>query len=180
MGRIFPVMSVALATGLAACSGGDSGKAPAATAAGTSASAWNAEDACAILPKDKVATIAKAPVTSATLDRVTKGTSATAGFSQCTYEFNGGASITFFARESPTDDNTDAAMQTVYDAIAGISGAKVEDVPGLGKRAFQTDTMHQLHVFAGERRYIYFTSFKPPAGVPPRELMQALAKTAIS
>ncbi|WP_066646642.1 MULTISPECIES: DUF3558 domain-containing protein [Sphingomonas] len=172
--------SVAAAAVLAACSGNGAKESAPAKTDSADAGAWNAEDACAILPKEKVAAIAKAPVLSATLDRVTKATSTTAGFSQCTYDFGGGVNIVFFARQSPIDDNSDTAMQSVHDTIAGIGGAKVEEVPGLGKRAFQTDAMHQLHVFQGGNRYFYFTSFKPPMGVPSRELMQALAKTVIS
>lgn len=146
--------------------------APAATPA---TSTFNATDACALLPKEKVAAIAGLAVESATLSRVTPGTAETAGFSQCSYSFAGGGSLDFFARQSPFDDNTPAAIQQTRQSV----GANPKDIPGLGTAAFSVEAMHQLHVFVAGNRYIYFMSMNPPAGKPIAALELALAKAVI-
>lgn len=163
---------------LAGCGGGtpagdDNAGAPAeAKAAGS----FSALDACATLPKEKVAEIAGVKVESATLSRATPGTDATAAFSQCGYAFADGATLDFFARQSPIDDNTPEAIQRTRQGMIDNLGATPVDVPGLGTAAFRIEQMHQLHVFWNGNRYIYFMSMRPPAGKPIAEIEQALAK----
>ncbi len=151
--------------------------ASASTQAESKGTGFNAADACAILPGDKVSAAFGEVVSGAELGMVAPGTAETAAFSQCTYRFASGAMVTFFARQSPVPDNTTEAMQRTKDALVDNLGATIEPVPGLGKDAFWTDQMNQLHVFIGEDRYIFFTSMKPPAGSKPREAMMTLAKS---
>lgn len=150
-----------------------------ATPASAAASSFNPADACATLPKEKVAAIVGTPVTSAALSRVTPATADTAGYSNCTYGFAGGATLDFFARQSPIDDDTPEAIQRTKQAMIENMGAKPVDVPGLGTAAFSIAQMHQLHVFIGGNRYIYFMSPAPPAGKPIAEAELALAKAVI-
>lgn len=170
---------------LAGCGGtpattGDNASAPKATPpTSTTASSFNATDACALLPKEKVAAITGAKVESATLSRVTPGTAETASFSNCTYSFAGGGTLDFFARQSPVNDNTPEAIQRTKQGLIENMGAKLTDVPGLGTAAFSDDQMHQLHVFIGGNRYIYFMSPAPPAGKPIGEAELALARAVI-
>jgi len=141
--------------------------------------AFDATDACALLPKEKVAAITGTKVDSATLSRVTPGTAETASFSNCTYSFAGGGTLDFFARQSPVDDNTPEAIQRTKQGLIENMGAKLTDVPGLGAAAFSAEQMHQLHVFIGGNRYIYFMSPAPPAGKPIGEAERALARAVI-
>jgi len=150
------------------------------TSAAAPAAGWSATDACALLPKDKVASAFGATVSETQLSMVTPGTAETAAFSQCTYSFDAGAMVTFFARQSPVPDNTAEAIARTKQGLIDNLGATIEPVTGLGKDAFWTDNMNQLHVFAGEDRYFFFTSSKPPAGSKPRDAMTALAKTFVS
>jgi len=173
-----PLFATASLTLLLASCGGvpasGGGNATATTAAATTAATGSfiADNACAILPKEKVASITGLQVTDAALSRVTPATADTAGFSQCSYSFTGGGSLDFFARQSPVDDNTPEAIQRTRDNMGG----KPVDVPGLGTAAFSIEQMHQLHVFLGGNRYFYFMSMNPPAGKPVAELELALAR----
>jgi hypothetical protein len=167
---------------LASCGGTPAGKdgntaAPEATPA--TATSFNAEDACALLPKEKVAEVTGLKVDSATLSRVIPATADTAGFSSCSYGFAGGGSLDFFARKSPVADNTPEAIQRTKQGMIDNLGAKPVDVPGLGAAAFSVEQMHQLHVFIGGDRYIYFVSAAPPAGKPIGEIELALARAVI-
>lgn len=180
MRKLLIVTSAAL---LSACGGQPAAPgneaAPAGEAAPAAASGFNAEDACALLPKEKVAEIAGVQVDDAALSRVTQGTAETAGFSQCTYNFAGGGTIDFFARRSPVDDNSPEAIQRTKQGLVENIGAKVSDIPGLGIAAFSAEPMSQLHVFFGGSRYIYFMSMTPPKGKPVLEVEEALAKAVI-
>jgi hypothetical protein len=162
---------------LAGCGGAPSGSgngaAPAAPA--TATSGFDAANACAVLPKDKVAEVAGLKVDTAALGPTVKQGETTAGFSTCNYSFAGGGTLTFFARQSPVDDNTPEAIARTKSTIAD-GGAKVIDVPDLGAAAFSAEQMHQLHVFIGANRYIYFMSMSPPAGKPIGEIELALAR----
>lgn len=177
-----PLFAAGLALFLSSCGGAPAakdGNATAATSAAsttTAAGSFHAEDACATLPKEKVAQVTGLQVTGAELSRVTPAAQGTASFSQCTYSFAGGASLDFFARQSPIDDNTPDAIQRTKQAQTEMMGGKIVDVPGLGTAAFTVDKMHQLHVFIGGSRYIYFMSATPPAGKPIEEVELALAR----
>ncbi len=140
---------------------------------------FDATNACAILPKEKVAEIAGTKVESATLGTVVQPGEGTAGFSTCNYSFAGGGTLAFFARQSPIDDNTPEAVARTKKELADAMGAKIVDVPGLGTAAFSTEQMHQLHVFFAGNRYLYFMSPTPPAGKPIAEVELALAKAVI-
>ncbi|MEP9358202.1 hypothetical protein [Sphingomonas sp. KR3-1] len=155
--------------------GGNGSTATAPGATGAIASAFDAANACAILPKEKVAQVTGLAVTDAALSRVNPATAGTASFSQCTYSLAGGGSIDFFARQSPIDDNTPDAIQRTRQSV----GANPVDVPGLGTAAFSVEAMHQLHVFIGGDKYIYFMSMHPPAGKPIGAVEQALARAVI-
>jgi len=163
---------------LAGCGGAPSGtgNAMAPVPAAASPSAFNAADACAILPRERVAAITGLQVSAAALSRVSPATGTTAGFSTCTYSFAGGGSLDLFARQSPVDDNSTAAIQQTKQAMIDTMGAKPVDVPNLGAAAFSVEQMHQLHVFIGGNRYIYFMSMSPPAGKPIAEIELALAR----
>lgn len=162
---------------LASCgSGAPTGNAAAPAETQAASGGFNALDACATLPREKVAEIAGAKVESATLSRVTPGTAGTAAFSQCSYAFAGGATLDFFARQSPVDDNTPDAIQRTKQGMIDNLGAKPVDIAGLGTAAFSVEQMHQLHVFWNGNRYLYFMSMNPPAGRPVAEVERALAK----
>lgn len=164
---------------LAGCGGAPSGTGDGNTATPakpTTPGAFNAADACATLPKEKVAAITGLKVENAALSRVSPATGTTAGFSTCTYSFAGGGSLDLFARQSPVDDNTPTAIQQTRQSMIDNMGAKPVDVPGLGVAAFSVEQMHQLHVFIGGNKYIYFMSMSPPAGKPIAEIELALAE----
>jgi hypothetical protein len=173
-----PLWMLATTLMLASCGGAPAGNttAPTVTLRSDKRPAFNAEDACALLPREQVAKVTGLKVESATLSRVTPATADTAGFSNCTYAFTGGGSLDFFARQSPVDDNTPEAIQRTKQGLIDNLGAKPVDVPNLGTAAFSVAQMHQLHVFIGTNRYIYFMSPAPPAGKPIGELETALAK----
>lgn len=160
---------------LSACGGAPSTSGNSTAPTKAAAAGFNATDACALLPKEKVGAITGLKVDSATLSRVTPGTAETAGFSQCSYGFAGGGSVEFFARQSPVDDNTPEAIQQTRQNV----GPDPRDVPGLGTAAFSVETMHQLHVFFAGNRYIYFMSMRAPAGKPVADIELALARAVV-
>jgi hypothetical protein len=165
---------------LASCNGQQPGNGTTASPAAASTTAgFNAADACATLPKEKVAALTGLQVSEATLSRVTPATSDSAAFSQCSYSFAGGGTLDFFARQSPIDDNTPEAIQRTRQGMTDNMGAKTSDVAGLGEAAFAVDQMHQLHIFFAGNRYIYFMTASPPAGKPVLELEKALARAVI-
>jgi hypothetical protein len=115
-------------------------------------------DACEVLPKADVEKVIGEMVKSANLSRVTEGTEATAAFSQCTYTTDSGNSVEFFARRSPINDNTPEAIQKAKDTMKDFAKKGLEDLTGLGKTAYWVGSpINQLHVFAGENIYVYFT-----------------------
>lgn len=174
---LFAASSLALL--LTACGGapaagdGNAATPPSSTMAATS---FDATNACAILPGEKVAEIVGAAVESATLGTVVQPGAGTAGFSTCNYSFAGGGTLAFFARQSPVDDNTPEAIARTKKELADAMGAQIVDVPGLGTAAFSAEQMHQLHVFFAGNRYIYFMSPVPPAAKPIGDVERALAK----
>jgi len=168
---------------LAGCGGAPSGSgnatAPATSKSATASSAFNATDACATLPKEKVAAVTGLKVESATLSAVVEPREGTAGFSTCTYNFADRGSVAFFARQSPTDDNTPEAVARSKQELITAMDLKIVDVPGLGTAAFSSEQMHQLHVFFDGNKYIYFMTPTPPTGKPIAEIETALAKAVI-
>jgi hypothetical protein len=174
-------MSLTATLLLAGCGGAPAAKQddkPKAAAAAPT-SAFDATNACAILPKEKVAEIAGASVERATLGTVVQPGEGTAGFSTCNYSFAGGGTLAFFARQSPVDDNTPDAVARTKRELADTMGAVIVEVPDLGTTAFSTEQMHQLHVFFAGNRYIYFMSPTPPAGKPIGEVERALSRAVI-
>ncbi|MDG2535603.1 hypothetical protein P6144_18220 [Sphingomonas sp. HITSZ_GF] len=162
--------------------GGGNAAAPEATPAASTAAAasdFDATNACAILPADKVTAVTGLKVDSANLGTVVEPGEGTAGFSTCNYSFAGGGTLAFFARQSPVDDNTPEAIARTRKELTDNMGATIVDVPGLGTAAFSAEQMHQLHVFFAGNRYIYFMSPAPPAGKPIGEAELALAKAVI-
>ncbi|MBO9714866.1 hypothetical protein [Sphingomonas sp.] len=164
-----------LLSGCASEPGASGANGTAANAAAEAESGFKAEDACAMLPKEKVAEVVGLKVTSAKLDRVTKLTQDSAGFSTCTYEFAGGGSLDFFARQSPVNDNTLTAIENTKQGLVANMGAKITELPDLGNGSFSAEPGAQLHVFRGGNRYFYFMSIIPPAGKPMLELEKQLA-----
>lgn len=174
------VAGVTAMLALAGCGGGGGGNAtsevkaaPGAASAG--GSGYVGTDACATLPKEKVAAVAGVAVTGAELRAVTEPTATTAGFSTCSYSFADGGTLDFFTRQAPTEDNTPDAIQQSRQSLIDNMGAKVTDVPGLGTAAFEADKMQQLHVFFGGNRYFFFMTPKPPKARPIAEVERALA-----
>lgn len=118
-----------------------------------SVSRWDAADACRTLDKAVVADATGSAVESAKLERVTAATSATAGFSQCSYVLADGRKVEFFARKSPIADNTPEAIDQAKNSIAIFTPESPEDVSGVGKAAFWVPMLGQLQFFIGEDRY---------------------------
>jgi hypothetical protein len=174
-------MSAATTLMLAGCGGApsSSGNKTATPATVTTSSGFNATDACATLPKEKVAAVTGLTVESATLSAVVEPREGTAGFSTCTYNFADRGSVAFFARQSPTDDNTPEAVARSKQELVTAMDLKIVDVPGLGTAAFSSEQMHQLHVFFDGNKYIYFMTPTPPTGKPIGEIEMALAKAVI-
>jgi hypothetical protein len=165
----------ASAFALSACGGGATG----GTKATASNDSFNPTDACAILPKEKVAAAVGMPVTSANLSAVTQPTEAMAGFSTCTYTFSDGTMLGFFTRKSPEYDGTPEGMARTRKAVTDGMGTQTADVAGLGTSAFSAEMMHQLHVFFGGDKYIYFMADKLPGGKPILDAEKTLAKAVI-
>lgn len=165
---------------LSACGGGaPKADGPAASATTTASSNFNALDACATLPKEKVATITGRAIASAKLSAVTPATDSTPGFSTCTYVFAGGGTIGFYARQTPGDGNTPDLIAMTRKALVDGMGAKVSDTTGLGTTAFTAQPMDQLHVFFGSDKYIYFMANDVPAGKPILDAERELAAAVI-
>ena len=132
-----------------------SAAAPPSSPRNESAAKSNRLDACRVLPKAEAERILGRTVKSAELSRVAEGTEATAAFSQCTYQTTGGQIVEFFARRSPAPDNTPGAIEKLRDAMKSLG--KMEDVGGVGETAFWISGINQLHVFEGEKIYLYLT-----------------------
>jgi hypothetical protein len=117
----------------------------------------NLLNACLILPKEEVERILGQAVESANLSRAAEGTATVAALSQCTYQTTGGQTIEFFARRSPTADNTPEEIEEVRETMKRVTLKEVEEISGVGSTAFWVPLISQLHVFAGENIYLFFT-----------------------
>jgi len=159
------------ALALAACGSGTPGHAGSATA-------FDAADACKLLPKEKVAAITGLAVEKSTLSAATQPTATSPGFSACTYSFVAGGTLGFFARRSPEADTPETIAQTRKAVIDGM-GAKTADVTGIGTSAFSAQPMDQLHVFFGGDKYIYFMTDRAPIAKPIPAVERALAQAVI-
>lgn len=141
---------------------------------------FDVTNACAILPKEKVETATGRRLTGATLGEVVKATENTAGFSTCEYRFAGGGTLSFFARQSPFEDNTPEAIERTKQGILANMPVTLSNVDGLGTAAFRTEPMDQLHVFFGGNRYIIFSAPNAPkTSRPIMEIQEQLARGLI-
>lgn len=122
---------------------------------------WNATDACTLLDKATVGAALGTQVTEAQLGLVHAADGSSAATSECTYVLAGGGRASFMARWSPIADNSDGAMNAAKNATAAsikaFSDKPVEDIAGLGKKAFFVPGINQLNVFIGEDRFVIIT-----------------------
>jgi hypothetical protein len=122
---------------------------------------WNATDACTLLDKAVVGAALSAQVTEAQLSLVHEADGSSAATSECTYTLAGGGRASFMARWSPIADNSDGAMNAAKNATAAsikaFSDKPVEDIAGLGKKAFFVPGINQLNVFIGEDKFVIIT-----------------------
>ncbi|MES2055106.1 MAG: hypothetical protein V4564_04130 [Pseudomonadota bacterium] len=122
---------------------------------------WNATDACALLDKATVGAALGTQVTEAQLGMVHQADGSAAATSECTYTLAGGGNASFMARWSPIADNSDGAMNAAKNATAAsikaFSDKPVEDIAGLGKKAFFVPGINQLNVFIGEDKFVIIT-----------------------
>ncbi|MDG2533855.1 hypothetical protein P6144_09380 [Sphingomonas sp. HITSZ_GF] len=146
--------------------------------AGAAGNSFKATDACAVLPKEKVAELTGLKVEKAILSSATEATATTPGFSACTYSFAEGGTLGFYARQSPQPDTPDTVAMT-RKAVTDGMGAKTVDVGGLGTSAFSAQPMDQLHVFFGGDKYIYFMVDRAPIAKPIPEVERTLASAVI-
>lgn len=139
---------------------------------------WKATDACSIIDKATMAQVLGTPVTETMLGIVNQPGAATAATSECTY-MTGEGRATVMTRWSPIADNTDdainAAKATMKQTMAAFGGGEVEEVPGLGKRAFWVAKVDQLQSFISEDRMVLITV---PSGAGSKDKAIALAKKA--
>ncbi len=167
------------ALALAGCGSGTSSDGTGAAATGvSSATGFDATDACKILPREKVAAITGLAVEKSTLSAVNQPTATSPGFSACTYSFAAGGTLGFFARRSPEADTPETIAQTRKAVIDGM-GAKTADVAGIGTMAFSARPMDQLHIFFGGDKYIYFMIDRAPIAKPVPLVERALAHAVI-
>lgn len=143
-----------------------------------SASGFDALDACATLPKARVASISGLKIESAKLSAVTPPTGSAPGFSTCTYSVAGGGTIGFYARQTPGGNTPELVALTRKALIDGM-GATVSDISGIGTTAFTGQPMDQLHVFFGGDKYIYFMSNGVKTGKPMLDVERVLAAEVI-
>ncbi len=144
----------------------------------SSATGFDATDACKILPREKVGAITGLKVEKSTLSSVNQPTATSPAFSACTYSFAAGGTLGFFARRSPESDTPETVAQTRKALIDGM-GAKTADVAGIGTTAFSARPMDQLHVFFGDDKYIYFMIDRAPIAKPVPLVERALAHAVI-
>lgn len=175
--RLAILVSVAA---LAACSSPGGGNGGTASGGGTTtAAAWNAADACALLPREAVAQAVGRPVTDAQLAVISPGGGGMAMVSTCTYDFGADKSLTLLTRLSPNPDNNDAMFRETREGLADNGRNRIEDVPGLGRHAFYVDGLKQLNVFVGDDRMISLTGMAGPDGVDMKAALMALARRLV-
>ena len=149
-----------------------------AAAAGKSPKS-NRLDACALLSKADVEKIIGQPVNSADLSRATEGTSATAAFSQCSYQTSSGQTVELFARRSPVADNTPESIARLRETMKDVTGKELVEVAGVGETAFWTANK-QLHVFTGGNVYVYVTMMGLKDDAAAKTAAIELARRALS
>lgn len=174
------VIAVVGLLGLAACNppAASQSEQVAASGGGTpkiaASTAWNVEDACALLDTKTVGAALGTKIVKAQLGPTAKMTDQSAGMSTCFYELEDGQQVAFLARQSPMADNTPAAMKKARDEVVAMVGP-VTEVTGVGKSAFWIPSLRQLVVFLGDDRYFNLTMPAKLGDKDPKTLALGLA-----
>lgn len=164
---------------LAAC-----GK-PAGGGGGLLAGGWNEIDACKTLDKAAVAAAAGQPVKSTELSNSSPAAEGRAATTMCNYTLANDAIVGFMTRVSHDSDLSDAEIAEMR--TAGGTMPDVEDVPGLGMKAFWTRNVRMLQVVPDRKRWLSIV-YQPPFTLPgtpakpgpdPKTLALTLAKKVI-
>lgn len=139
---------------------------------------FKATDACSVLDKTTMASLLKTTVSETSLALVHEPSDSEAGTSECTYMTpDGRASV--MLRWSPISDNTEGAMNGARNAIAetvkAMGNIPIEDIAGLGKKAFFVTRINQLNVFIGDDKMAIIT-VPAVSGHNPKEAAVAIAQ----
>jgi hypothetical protein len=157
---------------LAAACGGEAPRPPADGAAPPAATAATPHDACAILPAAEVSAVIGQEVRDS-LALSMPATQGSADLSQCNYATGTNpAAVSLMLRREPGSPDPELVSQGPRQALVE-SGVAVEDVAGIGDKAFWG--MNQLHVFTRGGTYLIVTP-DPSAGLPQA---RALAEKAL-
>lgn len=145
---------------------------------GTMPANFKATDACSVIDKAAMASLLNTTVSETSLALVHEPTSSEAATSECAYiTADGRASV--MLRWSPISDNTEGAMTGARNAIAetvkAMGNIPIEDISGLGKKAFFVTRINQLNVFIGEDKMAIIT-VPAVAGHDPKEAAVSIAR----
>lgn len=137
---------------------------------------WKATDACAMIDRTAMSELLGKPVSETSLALVHEANGAEAATSECSYLFEDGSRASLMLRWSPIADNTEGAINLARNTLkqtAEAFGAKVDDVPGVGKAAFWVAKTDSLNAFIGGDKFLIVNT---PSGPHSKEQAVAVAR----
>lgn len=155
----------------AATSGSESGMTTAATAS------LNLTDACAVLPGDRVAQTLGLPLNKADLRDVMTDSGNGMSSSRCVYDFPDGLASLNLER-FPNGSDMASIFSGTRSLLARNGSVAIEDVPGLGERAFWVAEDNNLYIMLDDNRQIVLATARLDVAGTKDKLI-ALARTIL-
>lgn len=172
---------------LAACSGQQGGgnatangaSASGGTTASATASSLNLTDACAALPRERVAEAFGQTVQTAELKDVMTDTGNGMSSSRCVYDLGDIRLITLNLERFPNGADMTAIFTGTRSLVSKNGAEPVEDVPGLGERAFWVAGSKDLYIMLDDNRQIVLSTARLPETVDSKPALISLARTIL-
>lgn len=169
---------------LAACSGQQgnaSANGPASRdegAAAATGAGLNLTDACAVVPGARMAEAISLPLRSAELRDVITDSGNGMSSSRCVYDFGDGlASVSV---ERFPDGADMASIFSGTRSLLSKNGTEaIEDVTGLGERAFWVPGNNNLYIMLGDNRQLVLATARLPASVDSKTALISVARDVL-